>query len=147
MHEVSLMVARLFNRAVKDLGLTRSQWQVLYLLYTEGALTQTQIADALMMAKPPLGKIVDRLESGGWVERKRDTRDKRANVVILTKKIDPKLKRLEGLVKEIGLDATRGLTENERDMFLASLKRVHSNMKGLTEKKPDFTDQDVSVGL
>ena len=72
---------------------------------------------------------------------------KRANVVILTKKIDPKLKRLEGLVKEIGLEATRGLTENERDMFLASLKRVHSNMKGLTEKKPDFTDQDVSVGL
>ncbi len=146
MHEVSLMVARLFNRAVKDLGLTRSQWQVLYLLYTEGALTQTQIADALMMAKPPLGKIVDRLESGGWLQRKRDTRDNRANVVILTKKIDPMLERLEGLVKEIGAEATRGLTENERDLFLVLLKRVHANMRGLSEKAPDLGGRDLSLG-
>ena len=53
------MVARLFNRQVKDLGLTRTQWQVLYLLYMNGEQTQTSIADSLMMAKPPLGKVVD----------------------------------------------------------------------------------------
>ncbi len=129
MHEISLMVAKLFNRQVKDLGLTRSQWQVLYLLYTEGTLTQTQIADALMMAKPPLGKIIDRLESGGWVMREKDQKDKRVKVVVLTEKIDPMLEELENLVVEIGTEATRGLSGEERKQFLASLKRVHTNIK------------------
>ena len=127
-HEISLMVARLFNRQVKDLGLTRTQWQVLYLLYMNGEQTQTSIADTLMMAKPPLGQVVDRLESAGWIARHQDTSDRRAKMVRLTDKIDPMLKSLEDLVGDIGRAATRGMSAKEAKEFYRLLKLVHANL-------------------
>jgi DNA-binding MarR family transcriptional regulator len=128
MHEISLMVARLFNRQVKEMGLTRTQWQVLYLLYMNGEQTQTSIAETLMMAKPPLGKVVERLEAAGWVVRRDDTNDRRAKVVRLTDKIDPMLRSLEILVDDIGCTATRGMSVKEAKQFYRLLKLVHANL-------------------
>ena len=128
MHEISLMVARLFNRQVKELGLTRTQWQVLYLLYMNGEQTQTNIADTLMMAKPPLGKVLERLETTGWVERFSSTGDRRAKLVRLTSKIDPILHSLETLVDDIGSTATRGMSVKETKQFYRLLKLVHANL-------------------
>lgn len=127
-HEISLMVARVFNRQVKEMGLTRAQWQVLYLLYVSGEQTQTSIAETLMMAKPPLGKIVERLEEAGWVVRQDDTNDRRAKVVRLTDKIDPMLQSLEILVDDIGCMAMRGMSANESKQFYRLLKLVHANL-------------------
>jgi MarR family transcriptional regulator, transcriptional regulator for hemolysin len=127
-HEISLMVARLFNRQVKEMGLTHTQWQVLYLLYMNGEQTQTSIADTLMMTKPPLGKVVERLEAAGWVERSDDASDRRAKVVRLTAKIDPLLQSLELLVEDIGSKATHGMTGKEAEQLYKLLKRVHGNL-------------------
>jgi MarR family transcriptional regulator, transcriptional regulator for hemolysin len=127
-HEISLMVARLFNRQVKDMGLTRTQWQVLYLLYMQGEQTQTNIADTLMMSKPPLGKVVERLETGGWIERRDDSKDRRAKLVCLTPKIQPMLNSLESLVDDIGGIATRGMSEQEAAQFYELLKLAHANL-------------------
>lgn len=128
-HEISLMIAKLFNRQVKGYGLTRSQWQVLYLLYTRGPLTQTKIAESLMIAAPPLGKIIDRLELGNWIKRRTDARDKRAKQVVLTSKIERYLDELTQLVDDIGNFATEGLTEKQTEQFIKALKTVHANLK------------------
>ena len=128
MHEISLMNGRLFNRRVKEMGLTRTQWQVLYLLYAEDRQTQTAIANALMMAKPPLGKVIDRLEHDGWVKRCDDPSDRRAKIVCLTPKIKPMLVSLEGLVEEIGVIATRGMSGKEQAVLFKLLKTTHANL-------------------
>jgi len=127
-HEISLMVARLFNRQVKEMGLTRTQWQVLYLLYMQGEQSQTNIADTLMMAKPPLGKVIERLETGGWIKRRDDGKDRRAKLVSLTPKIKPMLNSLESLVDDIGGIATRGMSKQETGQFYKLLKVVHANL-------------------
>lgn len=127
-HEISLMVARLFNRQVKEMGLTRTQWQVLYLLYMQGEQSQTYIADTLMMAKPPLGKVVERLEAGGWIKRRDDGKDRRAKLVSLTPKIQPMLNSLESLVDDIGGIATRGMSVKEAAQFYKLIKLAHANL-------------------
>ena len=80
------------------------------------------------MAKPPLGKIVERLEEAGWVVRQDDTNDRRAKVVRLTDKIDPMLQSLEILVDDIGCMAMRGMSANESKQFYRLLKLVHANL-------------------
>ena len=129
MHEVSLMVAKIFNREVRDFELTRSQWQGLYLLYTEGPLTQTQIAERLLMAKPPLGKIVDRLEDASWVERMPDASDKRVKRVVLTGRIRPLLPELENVVEQIEEILLDGIPIEERDSLIGQLQRVRANLR------------------
>ena len=100
-HEISLMISRIFNRRVKEVGLTRVQWQTLYLLCSRDGLTQTELAECLAMTKPSLGQVVDRLEAEGWVERRDDPEDRRANLVFLTDKATPLIPQMELLLNEI----------------------------------------------
>lgn len=127
-HEMALMVSRLFNDQVRDLGLTRSQWQLLYSLYRQDGQTQTELAEVLSMAKPPLGKIVDRLQEDGWVTRKEDAQDRRAKRVFLTDRVYPLIQPLERVVLEIGETAMAGLSERDRKALNSLLGRVHTNL-------------------
>ncbi len=127
-HEVGLLAVKLFNRQIKEVGLTSSQWQVLYLLYEHDGQTQTELADHLTMAKPPLGKIVDRLEEDGWVVRKDDPQDRRAKRVFLTQKVTPLITPLEKIVGDIGDTTTRGLTNAERVAFTGFLEIALQNL-------------------
>ncbi len=131
-HEISLMVARLFNRRVRHIGLTRSQWQTLYQLNRTDGLTQTQLAERLVMAKPPLGRVIDRLEQHGWVERRNDARDRRVNRVFVTEKVAPLIEPLAKITDEISAFATRGLNDVERRTLFELLDRVHDNLGNAT---------------
>lgn len=71
-HDVARLMRRAFDRRVKHLGLTRSQWFVLAHLYRSDGQTQRHLADELDMERAPLSKLLDRLESGGWLERRAD---------------------------------------------------------------------------
>jgi len=127
-HEIGLLASKLFNRQIKEVGLTRSQWHLLYLLYEQDGQTQTELADHLTMAKPPLGKIVDRLEEDGWVIRKDDPQDRRAKRVFLTQKVNPLITPLEKIVDGIGDTTTRGLTETEVLAFKGFLEIAFKNL-------------------
>ncbi len=127
-HEIALMAARLFNRRVKEYGFTRSQWEVLYLLHQDDGQTQTEIAAQLIMAKPPLGKLIDRLEKDQWLERRDDPTDRRAKRVFLMAKSAPLFEPLERLVSDIGDRATDGFSNTERKKFVAMLLAAHRNL-------------------
>lgn len=127
-HEMALMVSRLFNARVREHGLTRSQWQLLYSLYKQDGQTQSDLADSLSMAKPPLGKIVDRLQEHGWVTRKEDPTDRRAKRVFLTDKVYPLIEPLEHIVSDIGETATEGFSARDRKALNVLLGRVHANL-------------------
>lgn len=127
-HELALMAARLFNRRVKDLGFTRSQWEVLYLLHENAGQSQTEIAAQLVMAKPPLGKLIDRLEQEEWVERREDPNDRRAKRVFLTPKSLPLFGTLEQVVSDIGDLATNGFSKTDRQKFVEMLSAAHKNL-------------------
>jgi MarR family transcriptional regulator for hemolysin len=134
LHEMSLMASRLFNRQVRELGLTRTQWQVLYWLYHYDGQTQTALAEMLSMARPPLGRVVDRLEEQGWVVRKDDPNDRRAKLVHLTDKVTPLIGPLEDIVEGIGETAMAGLSMRDRQKLDDLMKRVHANLSDAVER-------------
>ncbi len=136
-HELNLMVARIFNQRVKHLGLTRSQWQTLFMLKREDGQTQTELAERLVMAKPPLGKVVDHLEQDGWVERREDGNDRRVKRVFLTLKVGPLLDPLAELVEEICVEATRSMTEGQRKTLHDLLDIAHGNLSEVLRRSAD----------
>ncbi len=84
------------------------------------------MADTLMMTKPPLGRVVERLEATGWVERVSSAGDRHAKFVRLTTKIGSTLHSLEALVDDIGSIATRGMSVKESKQFYCLLKLAHA---------------------
>jgi len=69
LHEVARLLRKRFEQNARDSGLTRSQWQVLtYLAQNEG-INQKGLAELLEIEPITLGRIVDKLEILGLIER------------------------------------------------------------------------------
>src|SRR3989304_6356059 len=83
-HDVARLLRKEYDRRVRRLGLTRSQWRVVAHLYRNEGVTQTELADILEIEDATLAGLLDRLEAAGWVERRPGGRGRRANRLHLT---------------------------------------------------------------
>jgi MarR family transcriptional regulator for hemolysin len=127
-HDVARLLRVAFDRRSKDLGLTRSQWWVLNHLYFHEGITQSAFAELLEIEKPTLGRLLDRLEAKGWVERRADETDRRAKRVFLTGEVQGLMRALRKLAAEVRADALDGLDQAERERFLDTLQVIKRNL-------------------
>ena len=74
LNDVARLMRTAFDRRVKALGLTRSQWWVLNHLFRNDGATQSELADILEVEKATLGRLLDRMEQKGWVRREEPCR-------------------------------------------------------------------------
>ena len=97
--DVARLMTREYDRKVRDLNLTRSQWWVLVFLIRYDGHNQTELADVLDIGKVALGGLLDRLEAKGWVERRPDATDRRAKRVYLTEQVKPLIREKISLLR------------------------------------------------
>jgi MarR family transcriptional regulator, transcriptional regulator for hemolysin len=126
-------IARLFThrfneRALRVLGLTRTQCRLLgYLARNEG-INQAGLADLLEIKPMTLVRQIDRMEVEGWIERRLDPGDRRARRLVLTDKARPIVAGIAGLSNEIRGEAFAGFAAGEGDDLVNLLRRVHANL-------------------
>jgi DNA-binding MarR family transcriptional regulator len=79
--------SRLERRMAESLGLhglTLPQFDVLATLWHGEGITQQELAERLLVTKGNVVGIIDRTSAAGWVERRPDPEDRRANRLYLT---------------------------------------------------------------
>ncbi len=117
-HDVSRLRRRVVDRALKPLGVTRSQWWVLAFLSRSDGMSQVALADELDLGKVALGQLIDRLEKTGFVARKADDGDRRVKRVYLTKRSHALIAQIRENVsateKQILEQDRRGRSEGDR---------------------------------
>ncbi len=128
LHDVARLLRTTYDRRVRDLGLTRSQWWVLTHLYRKDGLTQSELAEMLELEKPSLGRLLDRLEAKGWVRRAADARDRRAKRVFLTDQVEAPMQIMREIAAGVREDALSGLSAADRDRFVDTLLTIKSNL-------------------
>jgi DNA-binding MarR family transcriptional regulator len=136
LNDVARLMRTVYDRRVKSLGLTRSQWWVLNHLYRNDGVTQTELADLLEIEKPTLGRLLDRLEAKGWVRRADDASDRRAWRVYLTDEVEPAMRELRTVAAELRRDALAGLNASERERFVDTLLAIKSNLAKMPVSAP-----------
>ena len=122
------LFGRVFDRRVCHLELTRVQWRALkHLGHAEG-VTQVELADRLDMEPIALGRVIDRLQKAGFVERRADPADRRVWRLYLL----PQSEQVTGPVEEVaaGLrkEANAGISAADLATTLAVLNRVRENL-------------------
>ena len=127
-NDVARLMRTTYDRRVRELGLTRSQWWVLTLLFRNDGVTQSELAELLEIERPTLGRLLDRLEAKGWVRREHDSRDRRAWRVHLTDAVEPAMRKLRKVASELRSDALAGLSAQERERFIDTLLAVKANL-------------------
>lgn len=128
LHDVARLMRTHFDRRVKSLGFTRSQWWVLTHLYRNDGVTQSELAESLEIEKATLGRLLDRLESKGWVRRENHAGDRRAKRVFLTDEVEPVMKTMRAAAAELRSFALSGLSADDQERFVNTLLCVKSNL-------------------
>jgi DNA-binding MarR family transcriptional regulator len=130
-NDVARLMRTVYDRRVRSLGLTRSQWWVLNHLFRNPGATQSELAAILEIERPTLGRLLDRLQAKGWVRREHDTRDRRAWRVNLTAAAEPAMRKLRKQAFGLRRDALEGLSASERERFVDALLAIKANLSRL----------------
>ena len=117
-----------YDRRVRELGLTRSQWWVMNHLFRNPGLTQSELAEILEVEKPSVGRLLDRLEAKGLVRREHDARDRRAWRVYIAESAEPQIRSLRKRAGELMADALAGLSAPDRERLIDLLLAVKANL-------------------
>jgi len=130
LHDVARLLRTTYDRRVRDLDLTRSQWWVLTHLFRKDGITQSELAETLELEKPSLGRLLDRLEGKGWVRREACPSDRRAKRIFLTEAADAPMQVMREIASGVREDALSGLSSDDRDHFVDTLLTIKSNLMG-----------------
>jgi MarR family transcriptional regulator for hemolysin len=128
LQDVARLMRREFNRRVQDLELTQAQWRALSIMGRKPGMRQCDLADILEMQPISVGRLLDRLQAAGWVDRKADPGDRRATQLYLTDRAEPILSKLRKKGAETRAAALTGISEKEQQQFLDILTRMRANM-------------------
>lgn len=138
--DVARLMRLAFDRRVREVGLTGAQWTVLCQVIRLDGQRQIDLSQQTGMDKAPLGKLLDRLEVGGWIERRPDPQDRRVRRVFATRKIDPLAMVVKNEATELfdialtGFDAAS--SERLLDDLVTIKANLESNLREAEEKQP-----------
>jgi DNA-binding MarR family transcriptional regulator len=112
-------------------GLSLWQFSVLAVLAEGDRETQATIADALGIDRSQLVGVLDGLEEGGWIERRRDPNDRRRHTVSLTPAGKRQLVKMRGIVSRIEDSFLAPLDAQAREALRQTLMQlaVHFDRK------------------
>ena len=135
--DVSRLLRKRFDVVSRRFGVTGPQWRMLAALRRTPGINQGALAQWLDVEAITAGRMIDRLEKSGMVERRADPNDRRAWRLFLTDEATPLLDELFGCATEVFDEALQGFAAGERDLLLALLERVRANL--LEEAPPERT--------
>jgi len=130
--DLARLIRTVFDRRVRDIGMTRAQWLVLTRLYRRSGASQTELADMLEVDRASAGRMIDRMEKSGWLERRPDSVDRRVNRLYLTAEARRLHARMWAIAEATVDDALTPLSTAERDQFSDMAARVKARLQDLS---------------
>lgn len=131
--DTARLMRTVFDRRAKVLGLTRPQWLAIVRLHRRPGASQSELADMMEIEKAPAGRIVDRMEEKGLVERRPDPGDRRINRIYLTARGEQIFEAIYPLSVQTVRDALTDLSLKDRDQLAHLLTRIKSTLVAIAE--------------
>jgi DNA-binding MarR family transcriptional regulator len=131
LHDATRQIRKHFDRRATRLELTRAQWRALKAIGRHEGLSQTELAEYLDMEPIPVGRVIDRLEKTGFVERRADPTDRRRWRLHLLPKAHAVVDEMETIASELREDALRGIPRADLDALMRTLAQMKDNLAAL----------------
>ena len=118
------------NFRVNGIELTPDQWTVLLFLSEKDGVTQQELCNATYRDKPSMTRLIDNMERMNFVVRIPDKKDRRNNLIHLTKHGRDVEDKARFFANKTLKEALRGLTLEELRISQEVLRKVFSNTRG-----------------
>jgi DNA-binding MarR family transcriptional regulator len=144
LHDVARLMRTTYDRKMRQLGLTRSQWWVMTHLYFNEGISQTELSSILDIERATLGRLLDRLEAKGWLERRPHPNDRRIKRVYLTGEVELLMQTMRAMAADVRAQALAGVSAQEQEQLLGLLAKVKGNMLAAAgERAPTDADDEL----
>jgi DNA-binding MarR family transcriptional regulator len=122
------LLRRRFDVRARGIGVSRAQWQVLFVLSRSEGINQAGLAEALDVETITVGRMVDRLAEAGLVERRADPADRRAWRLHLTDRAHPILAELRVVADQVMDEALAGIDPAAQALLVTTLGLLRANL-------------------
>lgn len=126
--DVARLLRKDFNQRARDVELSLTQCRALCYLARHEGINQARLADLLEIQPITLARLLDRMASAGWIERRPDPVDRRAHRLYLAERAWPLIDRAQALAAETRHEALSGLADDEKETLMRLLLKVHGNL-------------------
>jgi MarR family transcriptional regulator, transcriptional regulator for hemolysin len=134
LHDVARFLRKRFEQNARDLGLTRSQWQVLAHLAQNEGIQQSALADLLELEPITLVRILDRLQAIDLIRRGPHPKDRRVWLLYLRPEARPLLDRMREIGVATKAEALMGISEADRERLIEILSTMKTNLLNATSR-------------
>jgi DNA-binding MarR family transcriptional regulator len=134
--DVARLLRTEFDRRVRKLGITRTQWLVLTRLHRNPGASHSELADMMEVEKATAGRMIDRLEANGWVKRRAEPDDRRVKRVYLTAEAERVHRRIWRVAETTVEDALADLSSRESKQLMALLLRIKRTIVSTADDAP-----------
>jgi DNA-binding MarR family transcriptional regulator len=128
LHEVARLLRKRFEHRAKDLGLTRSQWQVLAYLSKNEGIHQSGLADMLEVEPITLVRMLDKLAERGLIERRQHPTDRRIWMLYMRDAARPMVEAMREIGDKTRSEALEGISPEQREQLFEILSTMKTNL-------------------
>jgi DNA-binding MarR family transcriptional regulator len=133
LHDVARLLRTRFDQRARTREMTRAQWIILARLARQPGLSQNELAGICEVEPITVGRLVDRLEAHGLVERRADPVDRRVNRLHLLPAAQPILEEIASYKEVLHEELLDGLDESARTALLDALLHIKNKLTADSE--------------
>jgi DNA-binding MarR family transcriptional regulator len=124
LHDVARLLRTRFDQYARTRGLTRAQAIILARLSRQPGLSQNEMAAICEVEPITVGRLIDRLEARGLVERRADPSDRRINRLHLLPAAEPLVSEIDFYRTELNAEFARLMPRDTHEMFVDALIQI-----------------------
>ena len=128
LNDVARLLRTRFDQIARTRGMTRAQWVILARLSRQPGLSQNELAGVCEVEPITVGRLIDRLESRGLVERRFDPKDRRVRRLHLLPAAQPYLEEINGYKEAMALEISEGIDKHTQDVLVDTLINIKSKL-------------------
>jgi DNA-binding MarR family transcriptional regulator len=132
LHDLARLMRTRFDQWARAYGLTRAQGVILVRLARQPGLSQNELAALAEVEPITIGRLVDRLEARGLLERRADPSDRRIRRLHLRPEAKPILAAIHNYKLALEQELTGGLEPQVREIVLEALLHMKHKLTAAT---------------
>lgn len=126
--DVARLMRTLADARARAHGMTRAQWMILVRLERQPGMSQNELATLIEVEPITVGRLVDRLEARGFVERRPDATDRRIWRLHLRPAAEPMLEEIVKARAELNAILTAEIPQKDLDAAIDCLLQMKVNL-------------------
>lgn len=127
-HDAARLLRKRFEAKGSAYGLSAAQWRLLVRLVKEEGVAQARLAELLEIEPISVSRLLDRMQEGGWIERRQDASDRRVRMIFPTDKSREAFAAIKAVAGDVYDKALAGLAAEERRVLVKCLDTIIANL-------------------